>query len=205
MNILAALTALLLIPVLAVAPAAQPPPTQHVRGQITAADAVSITVKTRAGTTLRLALAPDLGVTSLTKADFSDVKVETYVGSATVPIRPAPRSEDMPTLTALELRIFPESMKGAGEGQRKWDLTPDSTMTNGTVYALEGRVVSIRFKGNERAVHVPAHAPVIKIGPGDKGLLKQGAHIFAVAQKGANGNLTALGIFVGKDGLVPSM
>jgi len=84
-------------------------------------------------------------------------------------------------------------------------LTPDSTMTNGTVYDLEARDLSIRFKGNERDVHVPPKAPVVKIAPGDKQLLKPGAHIFVVAQKGANGQLTAQRISVGRDGLVPPM
>jgi len=190
--------------------AAQPLPTEHVRGQITAADDSSITLKTRAGATVRLAFTPDLRVTSLTKVDFSEVKAGTYVGIAAVVIRPAPRrgeSEAMknPTHTALDLVIFPESMKGTDEGQRKWDLTPDSTMTNGTVYDLEARDLSIRFKGNERDVHVPPKAPVVKIAPGDKQLLKPGAHIFVVAQKGANGQLTAQRISVGRDGLVPPM
>lgn len=209
MKAVVALTALLLTPAAALGtPAvAQPMPTLHVRGQITAADDSSITVKTRAGATVRLLFAPDLNVTSLVKADFSEVKVGTYVGSAAVPIRPAPRTFDMktPTITALEVLIFPESMKGTGEGQRRWDLAPDSTMTNGTVYDLEGRVLSIRFKGNERDLHVPPHAPVVRLGPGDRGLLKPGAHVFAVAQKGADGTLTALRISVGKDGLIPPM
>ena len=190
--------------------AAQSMPTQHVRGQITTADDSSITVKTRAGATVRLAFAPGLRVTSLMKADFSEIKVGTYVGIVAVPIRPAPRTglgsgEKQPTHTVLDFLIFPESMKGADEGQRKWDLAPDSTMTNGTVYDLEGRELSIRFKGNERDVHVPPQAPVVKVGPGNKGLLKPGAHIFAVAQKGADGSLTAVRIFVGEGGLVPPM
>ena len=211
MKPLAALTALLLTAAVAIAlslpAAAQQMPAQHVRGQITAADDSSIMVKTRAGATVRLAFARGLSVTSLMKAGFSEVKVGTYVGIAAVLIRPAPRAEGTktPTHTVLDLLIFPESMKGTDEGQRKWDLTPDSTMTNGTVYDLEDREVSIRFKGNERDVHVPPKAPVVKIGPGDKGLLKPGAHIFAVAQKGADGNLTALQISVGRDGLVPPM
>jgi len=211
MKPLAALTALLLTAAVAIAlslpAAAQQMPAQHVRGQITAADDSSIMVKTRAGATVRLAFARDLSVTSLMKAGFSEVKVGTYVGIAAVLIRPAPRAEGTktPTHTVLDLLIFLESMKGTDEGQRKWVLTHDSTMTNGRVYDLEYREVSIRFKGNERDVHVPPKAPVVKIGPGDKGLLKPGAHIFAVAQKGADGNLTALQISVGRDGLVPPM
>jgi hypothetical protein len=214
MKTLAALTALLLtaaLPVILSAPAAaQQAPIQHVRGQITAADDSSITVTTHAGATVRLAFASDLSVTSLMKADFSEVKVGSYVGSAGVPILPVPRTClgsgcKEPKITALELQIYPESMKGAGEGQRKWDLTPDSKMTNGTVEDVEGRIVSITFKGNDIDVYVPTKASVVKIAPGDKALLTPGAHVFAVAQKAADGNLTMIGVSVGKDGLVPPM
>ena len=212
MKTLAALTALLLASAVALSTpaAAHQMPTQHVRGQITAADDSSITVKTRAGATVRLAFAPDPSVTSLMKADFSEVKVGTYIGSAAVPLRPATRTCSgsgckEPKLTALELRIFPESMKGAGEGQREWVLTPDSRMTNGMVDDVEGRVLSIKYKGNDVDMHVPTNAPVVNIGSGDKGLLKPGALIFGVAQKGADGNLTALRISAGSDGLIPPM
>lgn len=209
MRALAVLGGLLLAAALgaSVPAVAQTVATQHIRGQITAADDSSITVKTRAGATVRLALASDVSVSSLTKAGFSDLKAGAYIGSAAVPIRPAPRTFDMktPTLTALEVQIFPESMRGVGEGQRKWDLTPDSTMTSGTVLDVEGRVLSIRFRGNDRDVHVPPQAPIVKVGPGDRGLLKPGAHVFAVAQPGANGSLTALRVSVGMGGLVPPM
>ena len=212
MKMFAALTALLLtVAVAETTPAvAEQVPTQHIRGQITAADDASIIVKTPAGSTVRLVFASDLSVTSLTKADFSEVKVGSYVGSAGIPILPVPRTCmgsgcKEPKVTVLELQIYPESMKGVGEGQRKWDLAPDSKMTNGTVADVVGRVVSITFKGNDIDVYVPTKAPIVKIGPGDKALLKPGAHVFAVAQKGSGGSLTAVGLSVGKDGLVPPM
>ena len=33
---------------------------------------------------------------------------------------------------ALEVHIFPEAMRGTGDGHRGWDLQPSSTMTNGS-------------------------------------------------------------------------
>jgi hypothetical protein len=211
---LTALAVLFLTPALmaAVTPpaTAQPAPTEHVRGQITAADDTSITVKTPTGSTVRLVFASDLSVTSLMKADFSEVKVGSYVGGAGVPILPAPRTClgsgcKEPKVTLLALQIYPETMKGAGEGQRAWDLAPNSKITNGTVEDVDGRVLSLTFKGNDLDVYVPTKAPIVKIGPGDKALLKPGAHVFAVARKGSDGNLTAIGVSVGKDGLVPPM
>ena len=185
---------------------AQPTPTQNVRGQIIAADASSVTVKTApGGTPVRLALAPGLSVTSLTKARYSEIKEGTYVAIATVPIGHVPRWEYEPTLRALGLQIFPESMKGEGEGHRKWDLAPNSMMTHGTVFQLEERALTIRFNDIDRVVQVTNKTPVVKVGLGDKALLAPGANIFSVAQKGADGVLTAQRIAVGRDDLVPPM
>ena len=187
-------------------PAAQPTATQNVRGQIIAADASSVTVKTTAaGSPVRLALAPAVSVTSLTKGSLSDVNEGTYIGMATVQMGTVTRWPYEPTLRALELHIFPESMKGEGDGQRKWDLTPDSKMTHGTVFDVQTRGLSIRFNGLERVVQVSNKIPVVKVGPGDRALLTPGANIFAVVQKGTDGTLTALRISVGMDGLVPPM
>ena len=186
---------------------AQPTPTQNVRGQIIAADASSVTVKTAPdGTPVRLALASGLRVTGLTKVSYSEVKEGIYVGIASVPIGHVSRWEYEPTLRALGLQIFPESMKGEGEGHRKWDLMPNSMMTHGTVFQLDGeRALTIRFNGIDRVVQVTKTTPVVKVGLGDKALLTPGASIFAVTQKGANGHLTAQRIAVGWGGLVPPM
>ena len=52
------------------------------------------------------------------------------IGTAAVP-----RSDGK--LTALEVVVFPEAMRGTGEGHYGWDLAPESTMTNAMVYAAE--------------------------------------------------------------------
>lgn len=181
---------------------AQQAPPQFVRGQITAADDSSITVKTREGPTVKLALAKDVRVQGIVKADPAGVAKGAYIGVASEP-------DAAGKLSAKEVHIFPEPMRGTAEGHRKWDLTPKSMMTNATVDAFKDRTVTLKYKDGdkmgEQMITVPANTPIVTYVPGDKMLLKPGAHIFAAAAKGSDGSMTALRVAVGKDGLVPPM
>jgi hypothetical protein len=80
-----------------------------------------------------------------------------------------------------------------------------STMTNATVSKMSGRKLTLKYKDGEKTVVVPANAKVVKLEPGDKSELKPGAHLFAIASKGADGTLRAQRVTVGKNGVVPPM
>jgi hypothetical protein len=112
-------------------------------------------------------------------------------------------------MVAVEVHVFPESMRGSGEGHRPFDLGPKSTMTNGTVgqevVGNAGQTLTVRYKGGNKDILVPPGAPVVTISPGDRTLLVTGAHIIAFTQKAADGTATAGNVLVGKDGLVPPM
>jgi hypothetical protein len=112
-------------------------------------------------------------------------------------------------LKAQEVLIFPETMRGVGEGHRAWDLTPDSTMTNATVEAavsdVAGRVLTLTYKDGQQELVVPPGTPVVTLAPGDASLLKPGNYVFLGATQQPGGGLTASRITVGKDGLVPPM
>ena len=85
-------------------------------------------------------------------------------------------------LVAQEVLIFPEAMRGVGEGHRAWDLTPDSTMTNATVEAavtdVAGRVLTLTYKDGKKELIVPPDAPMVTLAPGDASLLNPGNHVF---------------------------
>ena len=119
------------------------------------------------------------------------------------------RADQTLTLKAQEVLIFPEAMRGVGEGHRAWDLTPDSTMTNATVEAtvsdVAGRVLTLTYKDGRQELLVPPGTPVVTLAPGDASLLKPGNHVFLSATRQPDGSLTASRITVGKDGLVPPM
>ena len=67
----------------------------------------------------------------LFRSSLDDIKPGSYVGTAAMP-------QPDGTLRALEVHVMPESMRGAGEGHRPFDLQPQSTMTNGTVGTVTG-------------------------------------------------------------------
>jgi len=175
---------------------------QRIRGTIEQASGSALTIATREGSTVELTLTPDVKIAALIPADLAAAGTGSFIGTAAVPQADG-------TLKAQEVLIFPEAMRGVGEGHRAWDLTPDSTMTNATVEATvagnSGRELTLTYKGGEKRLVVPPGTPIVTLEPGDVSLLKSGNHVFLIAEAGADGSLTASRITVGKDGLVPPM
>src|ERR1051326_138533 len=101
-------------------------PATNVRGTITRIDGNTLEIKQRDGKSDTVRLAENAKIASVAKASLSDIKPGSFIGTAATP-----RTDG--TLQAIEVHIFPESMRGTGEGNRAWDLTPKSSMTNGTV------------------------------------------------------------------------
>ena len=180
---------------------AQTPPMSRLRGTIEAVDGSSVHVTTRGGELVTMKLASDAGCTLIAPISVEAIKAGSFIGTAAV-------TQTDGTLKALEIQVFPESMRGIGEGHRPWDLGIGSTMTNGTVGDLkvsDGRLLTLVYKGGEQKVFVPENVPVITYEPTTCEALKKGAHIIAFVAKGEDGALTAMRIGVGKDGLVPPM
>ena len=174
----------------AAALAQAPPPTQRIRGDV-------------AGETFAVKLAENYTVTAVVKTDVSTIKPGTFVGIATMP-------QPDGTQVALEVLLFPESMRGTGEGHYPWDLKPGSMMTNATVadavaVSSGGRRMTLKYKDGEKTIVVPDDAPIVTFEPGDKAMLVPGAHILVTAAKQPDGTLTAARVAVGKNGLVPPM
>lgn len=175
---------------------------QRIRGTIEQVRGQVLTISTREGPTVDVTLAPDAKIAALVPADLAAAGKGSFIGTAAVP-------QPDGTLTAQEVLIFPEAMRGVGEGHRAWDLTPDSTMTNATVEATvagaSGRELTLTYKGGEKKLLVPPGTPIVTLEPGDASLLKAGNHVFLGAEAGSDGALTAARATVGKDGLVPPM
>lgn len=199
----AALAATSIAFVFSVAALAQQAPTVRVRGVIVQSAASTLVVDTRAGERLTIALADNARVLALVPMALADIKPGSYVGSAAVP-----RGDG--TWRALEVHVFPEAMRGVGEGHRPFDLEPQSTMTNATVaevvVRLEGAVLTLRHKDGEQTILVQPGTPVVTYVPGDRSELKPGARIMIfAAQRQADGSLIAPSVTVGRDGLTPPM
>jgi hypothetical protein len=184
-------------------PTAHAQDTVRVRGTIDRVEGPLYIVKSRDGSELKVALAENGGVTAVVKASLADVKKGSFVGIASMPQADGGQR-------ALEVLIFPEAMRGVGEGHYAWDLQPQSMMTNGnveqTVTDVKGQTLTLKYKDGEKNVTVPPDTPIVTFAPGDKADLKPGAKIFIVAaKKQADGSLQAPRIAYGKDGLTPPM
>ena len=174
----------------------------RIRGTVVSLDGTALHLKDTAGADLTVALSPSFAVVALVPAKLSDVTPGSFIGAAA-------ETEADGRLVAREVHIFPESMRGAGEGHRAFDLGPRSTMTNGTVgnevKGASADTLTVAYKGGERTIVVPSGAPVVTFAPGDRALLIPGAHVIVQARKTDGGTLTADRVTVGKDGLVPPM
>jgi hypothetical protein len=174
----------------------------RVRGVIERVDGGIYVVKSREGGELKLTLADNAPVSAVVKASLADAKVGSYVGIASLPQADGSQK-------ALEVLILPESMRGAAEGHYPWDLQPSSMMTNGnveqTVAAVDGQVLTLKYKDGEKKIVVPPDVPIVTFAPGDKSELKAGAAIIVFgAKQQPDGTLLAPRIAVGR-GIVPPM
>src|ERR1044071_630413 len=182
----AVFTMLAIMPALAQAPPVGTP--TRIRGVVEKLDGQALQVKSREGALLTIALAPNYTCSGIAKRSLADIKTGDYVGAASL------KSADG-KLIALEVLIFPEAMKGTGEGHRAWDPEAQRLMTNATVAgiasAADGQALTLKHKDGETEVIVPAGVPVVTFVPADPSLLKPGAAVFIGAQKQPDGSLTA--------------
>jgi len=197
---IAALIALAVGPALAQTPPAGTP--TRIRGTVDKLDGQNLMVKSRDDQALTIELAANVAVITLIKKSVADIKAGDYVASTGV------KGTDG-KIHAVEVRIFPETARGTGEGQFPWDLMPDSIMTNATVgkvdQAPQGPVLHVTFKGTESEYTVGPDVPVLANGPGDISLLKPGVAVFVIALKHEDGKLTSARLYAEKDGVKPPM
>jgi hypothetical protein len=173
----------------------------RLRGTVDAVTETGLDMTTRAGMKLHVTLPAQFRVTQVISAKLADIQPGSYIGSAAAP-------QPDGSLRALQVSVFPPAMRGVGEGHYAWDLTPGSTMTNGTVGNLvgtSGRTMTVTYNGGERQIVIPDDVPVVSFEPGDRSLLKPGAKVIVNGPRAADGSVTAASISVGKDGLVPPM
>jgi hypothetical protein len=182
----------------------------RVRGTIDQIEGSTMIVKSREGDTLRIKLADDGSVIALEKAALADIKPNSYVGSTAMP-------QPDGTWKAIEVHIFPEAMRGTGEGDRPYDYRPQSTMTNGTVNNVgkstvggtvsseEGSTLTLSYKDGSKKIEVTPETVIVSYLPGSRDELKPGARIYIpAATRQADGTLMTARINVGR-GITPPM
>ncbi len=196
-------------------------PEEHVRGTIASVSGDTVVVKAADGRSQKLVLAEGTRVSTASRADLGAIAQGEFIGTTAVEAKDG-------TLRAVEVHLFPEAMRGAGEGHRPWDLKPGSSMTNATVSSMGaasggapstmtnanvsgmsaaggGKKLVLTYPGGEKTVLVPPGTMVVRLEPADRSVVAPGAHVFAAGPKQADGSVAVGRMVVGKDGVIPPM
>jgi hypothetical protein len=178
--------------------------TVRIRGTIESVDGAVYTIKNRDGAELKFTMAETNPLyVAIVKSTMADLKPGMFVGSTGT-------TQPDGSQKAIEVHIFPESMRGTGEGHYDWDLKPGTKMTNAnveeTVGGVDGPVLTVKYKDGVKKIMVTPETAVVTYVTGDKADLKPGTKVFvAAAKKQPDGTLQAPRITYGKDGLTPPM
>ncbi|HET9814805.1 MAG TPA: hypothetical protein VFQ33_03500 [Xanthobacteraceae bacterium] len=182
--------------------AQQPPTPSRVRGTVEGVAGDELAVKSRGGEDVKLHMTGDTQVVGITRIALADIRVGSFIGATTVPGSDGSQN-------ALEVHVFPESMRGTGEGSRPYDLRPNSTMTNATVTETvegnDGQTLMVKHKDGDKKVVVSPDTPIVTYVPADKSEIKPGAKVIAFIKKLPDGSLETNRVSVGRDGLTPPM
>jgi len=173
--------------------------TTRVVGTIERIDGANLVIKTAQSEKV-VNVAPDATVFALVKATLADVKAGTFIGVGATPL-----PDD--SQQAIRVVIFPESMRGLGEGHRPWDR-PGTTMTNATVdtavTGVDGQIVTVKYKGGEKKIVIRPDTIILTYVTAEKNELKSGASVTVNGVVKAGGAVEARRIVVGRAGVIPS-
>ena len=192
---------------------------QKITGDVVRLDATALQLKASDGQVVVVAFGDKTRLSARSPATLSQIVSGAYVGTTAVP-------QPDGTLAALEVHIFPEAMRGTGEGHRPMD-TPGNTMTNATVSQVAADTkprdtttnamvagvagspassrLTLKYPGGEKVIVVAPDTPIVMVETADRALLKPGAHVVVYASRLPDGSLSADRVTVGKDGFTPPM
>jgi hypothetical protein len=176
--------------------------TVRIRGTIERIEGPVYVVKNRDGAELKLTVTDNPLFVAIAPSTMADIKPGMFVGSAGM-------MQPDGTQKAIEVHIFPESMRGTGEGHYDWDLKPQSKMTNAnveqTVAGVDGQMLSVKYKDGEKKLLVTPETVVVTYVMGNRDELKPGTKIFvAAAKKQPDGTMQTPRITYGRNGAGPA-
>jgi len=177
--------------------------TVRIRGTVERIEGPVFVVKNRDGSELKLTVTEDHPLfVAIVPGKMSDIKPGMYVGSAGM-------MQEDGTQKAIEVHIFPESMRGTGDGHYDWDLLPKSKMTNGNVEqavtGVDGPLLSVKYKDGEKKLVVTPQTVVVTYEMGKREEIVPGTKIFiSAAKKQADGTLQTPRITYGRNGEGPA-
>jgi hypothetical protein len=177
--------------------------TVRIRGTVERIEGPVFVVKNRDGSELKLTVTEDHPLfVAIVPGKMSDIKPGMYVGSAGM-------MQEDGTQKAIEVHIFPESMRGTGDGHYDWDLLPKSKMTNGNVEqavtGVDGPLLSVKYKDGEKKLVVTPQTVIVTYEMGKREEVVPGTKIFiSAAKKQADGTVQTPRITYGRNGEGPA-
>jgi hypothetical protein len=187
-------------------------------GDVITANGASFQLKTTAGEKLDVRLSDQARLTARSPTDRSAIRQGVYLGTTAAP-------QPDGTLVASEVHVFPEAMRGTGEGHRPMPNDPVNTMTNATVASVSGAKtpdaastgtvvaassngdgalrMTLHYRGGEKVVIVPDNTPIVMTEIGERAMLASGAHVVVYATPQPDGSLLAERVSIGKNGYAP--
>lgn len=190
--LLSACVALLALPSLAAAAPSNPfHGMTRVAGTVERVDGREFLIRGAGGTTATYQLAPSASITTSRRGTLSDLGAGKFVGCTAVKGRDG-------KLYATECHIFPESMRGVGEGHNPMG-PPNTTMTNGNIATethgevrtakgtASGKVLHITYKGGAQNIEVAPQTHITVIEQGNASLLKPGVRVMGASRHAPDG------------------
>jgi len=161
-------------------------------GTITAVDGDTITVNSAEAGSVDLRLTPESRIMFRKPTTVASINSESYIGCAAV-------EQEDGSLVANSCHIFPEQMRGSGEGHRPMGAPATSmtngsvtTMTNGTVEGEVGSASSVEltvaFNGEAKNIRVTPETVVTQIVPAGKDALVVGASVNGAVRQADDGS-----------------
>lgn len=181
---------------------------QMLRGKVVSYAGQTLVMKSRSGKLTTVLLAPDTQAAMVSVIPIEAIKPNSYIGTAAEPGKNG-------VLTALEVHVFPEAMRGTGDGHRPWNLSKKSSMTNGNVATVtesgkarakaKGRLLTVDYKGGTQQVFVPPTVPIVAFAPAQLSQLATGVPVFVIGMATPDGKIAANYVTLGTNGVAPPM
>jgi hypothetical protein len=171
------------------------------RGTILSLQGGVVSARGQDGGIIKIKIAPQTRLAAVVPASLAGIKPGSFVGITSMP-------GDGSERIALEVHIFPEALRGTGEGDRPWDKGPGSRMTNATVASVagvHGEDLTLTYRGGQSKIKVTPRTRIVTFQPGNANDLKPGNHFIAFAVSDGQGAYVPLSLSIGRAGLTPPM